>query len=62
MMSVWEVNPSKKLVSIQNVADSSLIQGRGSWHLTDFYRAVYYHHADDPMLLLLFIFLWLFKV
>ncbi|ETE64316.1 Kinetochore-associated protein 1, partial [Ophiophagus hannah] len=26
-MSVWEVNPDKKLVSIQNVGDSSLIQG-----------------------------------
>ncbi|XP_058014189.1 kinetochore-associated protein 1 [Ahaetulla prasina] len=25
-MSVWEVNPNKKMVSIQNVADSSLIQ------------------------------------
>ncbi|KAL7986634.1 hypothetical protein Chor_012917 [Crotalus horridus] len=26
VMSVWEVNPNKKLVSIQNFADSSLIQ------------------------------------
>ncbi|XP_029139870.1 kinetochore-associated protein 1 [Protobothrops mucrosquamatus] len=26
VMSVWEVNPNKNLVSIQNVADSSLIQ------------------------------------